>query len=350
MTEKGAEDFIPGVDDLDVTKSLIDFNINDARIAEAAEEYKEIDAYKDLTAAKAAKKTLVKMRSMLSEAHREQKAEALAHGQKLDAEKRRLLGLIEPIEDPITNQLDAIKNKAKLEEDKRIAKIEERIEQIRDYGLEIDRCDLVTLYSEQEELAAIEITEDEFMEFRDQAGGAKAEAEGRLRHAISKRQEYEEEQARLEQQRKDQEEQQRKLDEQQARMDAEETERNREAAEEAERKSLLYKKEQAERQAGLDAQAEAQRREQEGIDRKQAEQDKREREERERKEVEEKEALLLAQAPDVDKLLHFGERIAVISCNPPTMKSEAGQMALSAVLHRLAATIGFIEESTEEMK
>ena len=36
MTEKTGEHFIPGVDELDPVKTLINFNVNDARIAEVA--------------------------------------------------------------------------------------------------------------------------------------------------------------------------------------------------------------------------------------------------------------------------------------------------------------------------
>jgi len=118
MTEKSAEDFIPGQDELDSPGTLINFNVNDVRIAEVKEEFKAIDAAVDMDAAKGAKKVLVKMRSTLADAHKEQKAEALAHGQKLDTEKRRLLALIAEVEDPISKQITDIKEAAARKEGK----------------------------------------------------------------------------------------------------------------------------------------------------------------------------------------------------------------------------------------
>ena len=51
------QDFIPddGEDMEEKVQPVINFNINDKRIAEAKEEFKDIDAAKDLKGAKAAK-------------------------------------------------------------------------------------------------------------------------------------------------------------------------------------------------------------------------------------------------------------------------------------------------------
>jgi len=330
-------------------KKVINFNINDQRIAEVAEEFKDIDAYQDLDSAKAAKKILTKMRTTLGEAHKEQKSEALRFGQRLDAEKRRLLELIAEVEDPITDQLTEIKNAAAKKEEERIAAIESRILFIREHGSDLEGLTVAQLEEYREQLEEIEL-DSTFEELLPHAEAAKAEAEARLRIAIRKTQDREEEEARIEEKRKanaakeaELEEARKALEKEQQEMRDKQAERERIAREEQAKKD-------AERQAGLDAQAEANRREQERLATEKAEREERDREERERKDAEEKEALRLAQAPDVEKLRVYGESIKGLADAHPTMQSEQGQMTINAVLHRLEETRHFIDESTEEMK
>lgn len=283
-------------------KQVINFNINDARIAKAAEEFKDIDAYKDLVTAKRAKKVLVTMRSTLAEAHKDQKAESLAYGRRLDHEKNRLLDLIAPIEDPISTQLTDIKEADARKEQARIDAIEEKIESIRAYGHELEDLTVIDLQKIQDRLASIVILEDDYMEFCAQAEGAISEAESRLRIAINKAQAREEEEARLEQVRKDQEARQAELDEQQRKMDAQ-AETLRKDREERDRiEQEKQAKENAERQAALDKQAEEQRAEQDKIDaenKRIANEQEAERKEAERVAAADRAAEL---APDRDKL------------------------------------------------
>jgi len=294
MTEKSAEDFIPGEDELDEPTVVVNFNVNDARIAKAKEEFKDIDASKDFDGAKQAAKVCQKMRATLTDAHKLQKADALDVCRVLDAEKRRLLILIAAVEDPIKVQITDIEDAEKLKEQERIAEIQHRIESIRAYGFDLDDLEVIDLQKIQERLATVEL-DSSYEEFLVEAEGAKAESESRLRIAINKAQAHEEETAKLEQQRKANEEQQRKLDEQQAKMDAQqakldadEAEHNRKAVEDADIKRQLEEKEIVKRKTDLDKQK--------------AEQDERDRAERKAKEAEEADRRRAELAPDKDKL------------------------------------------------
>ena len=342
MTEKGAEEFIPGVDELDVTKSLINFNINDAYIAAAAEDCKDIDAYKDLEGAKKAKKLLVAMRGTLSDAHKEQKSDALRYGQKLDAEKRRLLALIEPIEQPLTDQLDAIRNAAALKERERTADIQLRIDEIRSHGYNLDSLDMVNLKIRQESLAAIEV-DDRYDEFRDQAGGAKAEAEGRIRLATSKRKAQDEMEARLETQRKEQEEQQKKLDEQQADIDRQ----NKEADD---RRRVIQEEADAKARIELEDRDRELKQEQERLDKQKAEQDHKAFEEGQRKKAELRQAARLIAAPDVEKLEHYSNQINALTCDIPQMETDPAQAIANDTHRQLLNVRNQLISRIEELK
>ena len=314
-------------------QQVINFNINDQRIAEVAEEFKEIDAYKDVESAKQAKKVLVKMRSVLTDAHKDQKAEALRTGQRLDAEKRRLLALIAPIEDPITEQLDEIKNTEAKKEQERIDRIQARIKVIRDYGLDLEDLEVVDLQRVQERLNSVEL-DSSFEELLVDAEGAKAESESRLRIAINRAMARKEEEAKLEQQRKDQGEQQLKLDKQKAEAD----ERDRKAREaEEERKRIEL--EERDRKLVEDKRI---------LDQQRLEQDEKERKEREAKATEEADKLAAKQAPDVDKLLVLATDLTAIPM--PTMKSRKGSNVIAHVEDSLNDIVNTIRKHAGEMQ
>ena len=352
--EKSAEYFIPGQDELDPEKpsEVINFNINDARIAEAAEQYKEVDAYKDIDAAKAAKGVLTKFRTTLAEAHKEQKAESLAYGRKLDAEKNRLLGLIAEIEDPIKTQLDEIKNTEARKEEDRISEIEHMMDSIRSYGHELDGLEVIDLQKIQSRLASLEIIEEDYQEFVVSAEGVKAESESRLRIAINSAQKREEAQARLETQHKKQEAKQKELDQfaadlardaskQRAEQEKKDkAAREKQATEDAERQAEIDRKfkEQA---AELNKQAEEQ-------DAKQAEIDAREAAELLAAEAEVAAARTAELAPDKEKLRMLADKIT--NLHMPTVTSEEGQGILSMVTHSLEALCQNIRNRTGEME
>lgn len=354
MNEKSAEDFIPGDDELEPAKSVINFNINDKRIAEAKEEFKDVDAYKDLPAAKKAKQTLTKMRTTLAEAHKTQKADALAHCQDLDGEKRRLLGLIGEIEDPIKKDLDDIKNAEAIAEQQRLEKIQGNIDQVRSHGEQLDGLSMAALEARQESLALHQITEEIYQELQDSAQGAYYEAESRLRLAISKRQEFEEEEARLETQRLEQEARQKELDEQQAEIDRQAEEKRKE---QAETDRLAREKQQAEdkeRQDELDAQAEEQEEERKRLAEVIAAQQKKdeEKEEADRKEQAERDAetARLAAAPDVEKLEAFAQKLSELMSRSLDLQTSPGNRVMELSLEKLEALIDYILTEVEKMK
>lgn len=327
-------DFIP--DDGETTeaapKPVVRFNINDKRIAEKKELYKNVDAYKDIDAAKEAKKDLVKMRGALTDSHKTVKADALAYCQLVDAEKRRLLSLIEEIEDPITAQLTEIKEKADREEAERKAKIMSRIEQLQAFALGRHDLTLAELNQRLETLLTFEITEELYEELLEDADNAKVVSESKLRIAITSAEEREA----VVKKAAEQEEENRKLREKMAEMEAAQKAKDEAAAEEQRKRDLeaaekLRKdneakkaeleriaKEQAEKQAAIDA-------ENKRLAEVKAEAD--------RKAAEEKEAAVRAiQAPDKDKLVMFADAVAHLIKVKPTLQSDLGNdILLNAV-------------------
>lgn len=317
---------------------VITFSINDARIAEVKEDFKDVDAYKDLDAAKAAKKSLTKMRTTLGEAHKEAKADALAYGRRCDAEKNRLLELIGEIEDPITEQLDEIKNAAAREEQQRIDKIMEGIEQIQAFAL--DRHDLTfeQLNERLDTLLALKVDPDFYAEHTEDAENAKEVSESKLRIAIMN------EEARLKEAAEKEElaRKNKELQEQIQKNAEEQAERDKAAKEEAERIAVLRKIKDDERQAELDKQAEEQAARQKALDDEAAE--------KAQKEADDQAAELAAiQAPDKEKLTLFAQAIDHLVGSKPTLQSDAGNAILLDAVTSLLQTKSYIETKREEL-
>jgi len=254
MTNENQESAPVEEDQETLENMVVVFSINDARIAELAEDFKEVDAYEDLEFAKAAKKSLTTMRTALGDAHKEAKADALAYGRRCDAEKNRLLVLIAEIEDPITEQLDAIKNAAAREEQQRIDKIMEGIEQIQAFAL--DRHDLTfeQLNERLDTLLALKVDPDFYAEMTQDAENAKEVSESKLRIAMMNEEARLKEVEAQEQTRKENEELKEKL----AKSEAENAERDAAAKKVADEAAAEQKVKDDARQAELDKQAEEQ--------------------------------------------------------------------------------------------
>lgn len=317
---------------------VITFSVNDARIAEVKEDFKDIDAYKDLDAAKVAKKSLTKMRTTLGEAHKEAKADALAYGRRCDAEKNRLLELIAEIEDPITEQLDKIKNAEALEEQQRIDKIMEGIEQIQAFAL--DRHDLTfdQLNERLDTLLALKVDPDFYAEHTEDAENAKEVSESKLRIAIMN------EEARLKEAAEKEElaRKNKELQEQIQKNAEEQAERDKAAKEEADRIAVLQKIKDDERQAELDKQAEEQAERQKALDDEAAA--------KAQKEADDQAAELAAiQAPDKEKLTLFAQAIDHLVGSKPTLQSDAGNAILLDAVASLLQTKNYIETKREEL-
>jgi len=317
---------------------VITFNINDAAIAEIKEDLGEVDAYKDLAGAKAAKKTLTKMRTTLGEAHKAAKADALAYGRRCDGEKNRLLELIAEIEDPITEQLDEIKNAEAREEQQRQDKIMEGIEQIQAFAL--DRHDLTfdQLNERLDTLLSLKVDPDFYAEHTEDAENAKEVAESKLRIAIIN------EQSRLEEVAKNEaiEAENKELREKLAKSEAEQAEKDAAQKVIDDAAAAEQKEKDDARQKELDDQAEEQRIAQEKIDADAAE--------KAQKEADDEAAALAAiQAPDREKLTLFADAVGHLVNVKPTLQSDAGNQILLDAVASLLQVKSYIETKREEL-
>ncbi len=354
MTEKSAEHFIPGEDELDTEQSVINFNVNDANIAKAKEEFKDVDAYKDMDAAKKAKKVLTKMRTTLAEEHKKEKAEALAHGRRLDAEKNRLLVLIAEVEDPISKQITDIKNAEAMKEEDRKAAISAHMDRLGSYAADRHDLNIEQIKEHRANLAKEPLTEEIYQEFLAEAKMVHEEADTKLRIVLQREEEAEDEREKLRKGAEDQAAQQRKLDEQQAGLEAQAEAQRREQ----EKKDAAARAEQKEkddaRQKELDKQAKEQAAAQKVINdenvriaQEQADKEAAELKAQADADAEEKRR---AAAPDVDKLESLAKALEAIRDTRTTMQTEAGSYAMIQASDDLTATVATIRRLIEEMK
>lgn len=250
---------------------VVEYDIETAVITGLAEKYKDV-VITDGASYKVVMKGLAEYRELrlkIDAKHKELKKGALEYGRAVDAEKKRLRGLLEPGE----NHLKAIRQeeddrKAKIKAEKeakeraRVDGIRSKIDNIVRLGsVDITSVDSGVIQDRLDQVVAIEITEEEYMEFTEEASAAADNAYVNVKKALEARLEWEEkevarkkEEERLKKQREEQakeaerlEEENRKLEEKKAEV-AKEEERKRiekEAREKAERE--LKEKEEAER-------------------------------------------------------------------------------------------------------
>jgi len=322
---------------------VVTFSINDAAIAEKAEEYKDVDATKDLVVAKAAKKDLTKMRTTLGEAHKEAKADALAYGRRCDAEKNRLLVLIGEIEDPITEQLDEIKNAEKIVEEARVQKIMDGIEQIQAFAL--DRYDLTfdQLNERLDTLLALKVDPDFFEDHTEDAENAKEVSESKLRIAIMNEETRLKEAAEKEELARKNKELQAELDK--SRKANEERDQKRREYD-AEQDRLIREQDDARQKALDDQQAEIDRQTKEREDAVRAEGEAL----FEANEKQKAQELRDLQAPDVDKLSKYADAVDHLIGLKPVMGSTTGNAVILQAVSVMIEVVYDIRKSTEEMK
>lgn len=319
-------------------KLVVIFNINDASIAEIKEDLGAVDAYKDLDHAKAAKKSLTKMRTTLADAHKDAKADALAYGRRCDAEKNRLLVLIAEIEDPITEQLDEIKNAATKLEEARVTKIMEGIEQIQAFALDRHELTFDQLNERLDTLLGHKIDPEFFAEHTEDAENAKEVSESKLRIAIMNEETRLKEAAEKEELARKNKELQDKVDKQ----EEENAERAKADKKVADADSVLRKIKDDERQAELDKQAEEQAAAQKILDDDAAA--------KAQQEADDEAAELAAiQAPDKEKLTLFAQAIDHLVGVKPTLQSDAGNAILLDAVASLLQTKNYIETKREEL-
>jgi len=341
----------------DDEQKVVIFNVNDAAIAELQELCKDVDASADYPGAKAAARTCQKMRGALEDERKEQKADALAWGQKVDGRARELKEKIVAVEDPIKAAIKKIDDAEAEKESARITAIQTRIALIRGFGENLTEETLDGLKELQGKVVEIELNSS-FEELLVEAEGAKAEVESKLRIAINNAEKRAEEEAEIEATRKAQEEQQAALDAQQAAMD-------KQAAELAEAAAVRDAAEKADREA-KEAEERADREEQDRIRQKELDdaakelrikqeaveaEELRQAEEREAKEAEEKaeadRLVALSQAPDKEKLIALAVTLSAIEM--PAMESDKGKQCLYRTNDDLNILIDCLNRDIGEM-
>jgi hypothetical protein len=336
------------------TTPVISWDINKAAIAEVAEDFKDIDAYQDLDAAKVAKKTLSKMRTALGVAHKETKAEALAFGRKVDAKKNEYLALIKEIEDPISEQLDAIKNAELLKEEERLYAIEFQLDRLRAFANDRHSLDIDQLQARITDLTAETVNPDIYQEMLETAELTKEDGLMKLRITLQNEKERIEEEAKQAKVAAENAAKQKELDERQAKMDAEDAERK--ALKDKEDKARLAEdyKRNAEIKRKQDLKDEQQRKAQKKIDDENAriaqEKADKERKEQEEREADEAAERALAQAPDREKLLAYADRVDDLLTLPPVLTTDAAAEVLLQATSMLIEVAYDIRKMTEEMK
>jgi hypothetical protein len=279
------------------------------------------------------------MRTTLGEAHKETKADALAFGKRCDLEKNRLLNLIGEIENPITDQLNEIKNAAEVKEQERQTAIMDRIEQVQAFALDRHDLSLAELTERLDILLKHKIDPELFEEHTEDAENAKEVSESKLRIAIHN------EETRLEEVKRQEatEAENKELREKLAKSEAEQAERDAAqkviddaaAAEQKEKDDL--------RQKELDEQAEDLRVAQKKIDDNMAEQEEAERKEKAAK-------IAAIQAPDVVKLELYAADIKTLIDNKPTMQVEETNEIMLSAIASLIAVVNYVETKAGELK
>ena len=333
---------------------VIAWDINKQAIAEVAEDFKDVDAYEDLEGAKAAKKTLTKMRTALTDAHKETKAEALAFGKKCDAKKNEYLALIREIEDPISEQLEEIRTAEARKEEARVAEIMGHITRLQAYALDRHSLTLEEMEQRRKTLLEEHIDPEIYQELEEDAKLSKDEADLKLRLAIDREKTRLEEEA----EKKRIEAENQELRDKLAKQEAEQAERDRIAQEEADAKAAEERAAQKliddERQKELDEQQAAIDAENKRLADEQAERDRiaaEEQAELDRQEADAEAAKLAAmQAPDVVKLEKYAEAIDHLIGLKPVMGSNQGNIVLLDTVATLVEAYDWLKQNIEEMK
>ena len=342
------------LDPAELQQPVINFNINDAAIALVKEKFKDVDAGKDMDEAKAAKKVLTKMRTTLAEAHKEQKAESLAYGRMLDAEKNRLLELIAEVEYPIKKQIADIVNAAALAEDIRKGTIMGHMDRLASYALDRHDLNVEQIKERRANLAKEPLTEEIYEGFLAEAKMAHEEADTKLRIVLQRELDADIEREKQAKIAEENAARQKELDKQQAGLDAQAEAQRREQEKIAKDNREKQAKEDAERQAELDKQAVEQAAKQKKIDDENARlaQEKADKEEADRKAVEEEVArkTKLERAPDRKKLLLYASDIEQLVDTGPVMQSQEGANTLIFACEQLTEVADTVRKCVEEMK
>ncbi len=295
---------------------LVPYDIEEATITALQTKYSDITILPDDKAAYAMVMSGLRecrdIRLACDEWHKTNKAWILKAGKHYDAEKRRVHGLIEPIESSLKSarqaeddRIEAIKQEKIRKEEVRVQNIREKIDAIRGFSNIPQTMPAARIEELMTELITVLIDDETFQEFADEAQAAKIEASNILFQMKQAREKFEQEQAaakaeaeRLEKIRKEQEVATAKIKAEQEAIEIEkrklQEEKDRIEREKREEQERIDRTE-FERKAKEEAKIQADKDAKEAVERK-----AKEKEEKERREAEKK-AKKEARRPDKEK-------------------------------------------------
>ena len=185
---------------MEITKELQKFNVTDAAIQELSTRYMPlvVDGIADkkgFDAVHEARMDIVKRRTAVEKTRKELKADSLEYGRRVDAEAKRITGMLVPIEEHLQSQEDIINNeKARIKaeaEAKEAARIQKRVDLICSYGPNFNGTEYI-VYGLMIPVAIVKTaTDEDFDSFIDKVQYAKILEEDRIAAIEAARQEEE---------------------------------------------------------------------------------------------------------------------------------------------------------------
>lgn len=312
------------------------------------------------------------VRVNLEKSRKELKASALEFGRRVDAEAKRIRLMLEPIEQHLIDQEEAILSEKKrlyeIEQQKKLAKLNDRLDKLGSIGVMENPITIEAMSDEEFDTFLAGKTE----EFEATQARIAAEAEAKRleeERIAAERAKIEAERAELERLRKEAEQaaraereaQERRERELRAKLAAEEAERVRAANEAARAEQERIAAERAKIEAEKQAIAEAQRKlEQAEFERQakiQAEKEAREKLEREQAEAAEQERLhqqriaeeqarLEAEKPDRQRIIDYCDKIRNVTV--PVVTSERLKKHFKVAIDKLCTLLDSLEEAANQ--
>ncbi len=298
-----------------------------------------------------ARMKIVSLRVKVTKHGKEMREEAVKYSKDIIAEEKRVIGLMEPIEQHLLQEEKAIDDakaeikmaKARAEE----ARIQKRVDDLYSLGMKFDGVNYVILELAIPHKSMAAWTDDQFTLAYNKVQTATETENKRLadlaeaeKKAAAEREAAEKaERERLARVKIEQEKEAKRLE-----AERQTLEDRRKAIEKKENAAALEKaKQEAAKKAAAETKARMEREAKEKEEKRlKAEKEKREREEREAAEKAEAERIKAEQAPDKEKLLKLAETIENLS--KPGLKTKKYQVVLSTIEIKLYDVVAFIRK------
>jgi nitrate reductase NapAB chaperone NapD len=154
--------------------ALVQYDVTESAIAEMKEKYSglTIKTPADYKAVMAAISTVSKIRVDVEKARKMFKADALEYGRKVDAEAKRITGLLLEVEEPLRAKRQAVddakarkEEEARLAEEKRVADIRAKIDAITAFVSRLNELTIPELSARIESIGKLSIIGSEYQEF-----------------------------------------------------------------------------------------------------------------------------------------------------------------------------------------